>query len=54
MIGFEELTTLAGLAADGYTKLFESKDGVVIRATCQDVALADTDSLGGMFFYMQD
>ena len=51
---FEELTALAGLAATGYTKVFESKDGVVIRATSQDTAIADTDVIVGMFCYMQD
>lgn len=54
VIGFEELTTLAGLAATGYTKLFQSKDGVVLRATSQDVAIADTDTLVGCLFYVLD
>lgn len=52
--GFEELTTLAGLAATGYTKLFESKDGVDLILTSQDVAIADGDTAVGMFTYMQD
>ena len=54
VIGFEELTTLAGLAATGYTKEFQSKDGVVIRATSQDVGIADTDTLVGCLFYVVD
>lgn len=54
VIGFEELTTLAGLAATGYTKEFSSKDGVVIRATSQDVAIADTDTLVGCLYYVVD
>ena len=51
--GFEELGALAGLAATGYTKLFESKDGVTIRATAP-VALANADSMVGVLTYVQD
>ena len=54
VIGFEELTTLAGLAATGYTKVFESKDGVVIRATSASTAIADTDTIAGCLFYLHD
>jgi hypothetical protein len=50
---FEELMTLAGLAATGYTKLFQSKEGVVIRATSPG-AIASGDDISGMFAYMQD
>lgn len=50
---FEELMSLAGLAATGYTKLFQSKDGVTIRAT-SPTAMVDSDDLAGMFAYMQD
>lgn len=52
--GAEELTTLAGLAATGYTKLFQSKDGVVIRATSASTAIANGDTIIGVFTYMQD
>ena len=52
--GFEELGALAGLAATGYTKLFQSKGGVVLRATSEDTAIADGDTLVGMLTYMQD
>ena len=38
----------------GGTKVFESKDGVVIRATCQDQILADGDDLVGCFYYIVD
>lgn len=48
------LAALAGLAATGGTKVFESKDGVVIRATSQDVALADGDDLVGYVMYVLD
>lgn len=54
VIGFEELTTLAGIAGAGYTKVFESKDGVVIRATSQDVAIATGDDLVGALVYVMD
>jgi len=48
------LAALAGLAATAGTRLFESKDGVVIRATSQDVALANGDTLAGYLVYVQD
>lgn len=51
--GAEELTTLAGLAATGWTKLFQSKDGVTIRATSPG-AIANGDDISGFFAYMQD
>lgn len=57
VIGFEELTSSAGTGAPattGYTKVFQSKDGVVIRATSQDVAIADADALYGVIVYQQD
>lgn len=50
----EDLVTLAAIQALGGTKLFESKDGVVIRATSQDQALADGDDLVGYFLYVVD
>ena len=48
------LAALAGLTATGGTKVFESKDGVTIRLTCQDVALAANDDVAGYFVYVQD
>lgn len=56
VIGFEELTASAGTGAPattGYTKVFQSKDGVVIRATSPG-AIADTDALYGVITYVQD
>lgn len=53
VVGFEELTALAGLAATGYTKLFQSKDGVVVRATSPGILAADS-AISGLFYYMQD
>ncbi len=53
VIGFEEITTTAALAATAYTKLFESKDDVVIRATSPG-AIADTDTVSGCLAYMAD
>jgi hypothetical protein len=52
VIGFEELTTLAGLATSAYTKLFESRFGVVIRATSEDTAIAQNDTISGVIKYM--
>lgn len=50
----EDLVTLAAILALGGSKVFESKDGVVIRATSQDVAIADGDDLVGHFMYVID
>lgn len=50
----EDLVTLAAIQATGGTKVFESKDGVVIRATSQDVAIVDGDDLVGYFLYVID
>ena len=44
----------SALTATGGTKLFESKDGVVIRATSTDVAIADGDDLVGFLLYVVD
>jgi len=41
-------------ALNGYTVTFESKDGVLIRATSQDQALADGDDLVGYIMYVID
>ncbi len=47
-------STVAGVIATGYTKLFESKDGVVIRATAQDNAQVTGDDLVGYLTYVVD
>ena len=55
--GFEELSASIGTgitAATGYTKVFSSKEGVVLRATSQDQALAGSDSLSGVIVYQYD
>lgn len=41
------------LATSGKKKTFESKDGVVIRISSTDVAIADTDTAKGYFVYVQ-
>ena len=48
------LATLAAVIAQGGTFLFESKDGVVIRATSPTAAIADTDTIAGTFEYVID
>lgn len=40
------------LAVTGGTKVFESQGGVVIRATSQDTAIADTDTIAGYVAYV--
>lgn len=40
--------------ATGGTHLFDSRDGVVIRATSQDVALANGSDLAGYIVYVLD
>ncbi len=40
------------LAAAGSQKVFESSDGVVIRATSADVVLADTNTIAGYIAYV--
>ena len=44
----------SGLVATGGTKVFDSQDGVVIRATSQDTAIADGDDLVGYLLYVVD
>jgi hypothetical protein len=44
----------SGVAATGGTYVFESRDGVILRATSQDVALADGDDLVGYIMYVVD
>jgi hypothetical protein len=54
-VGFRTFEgALAGELLTGGTHVFESKDGVVIRATCQDQILADLDDLVGYFVYVID
>lgn len=49
----EDLVT-ALTQATGGTMVFESKDGVVIRATSQDTAIVDGDDLVGYLLYVID
>lgn len=42
------------LTATGGVKTFDSTEGVVIRATSQDVALADGSDLAGVLLYIVD
>lgn len=49
----EEWVTALTQAAGG-TYVFESKDGVTLRATSQDVGIADGDDLVGYFVYVID
>ena len=53
-VGIRQFSTsaAAGPKAAGYTKLFESKDGVIIRATSQDTAIASGDDLVGALVYV--
>lgn len=44
----------SALTATGGTKVFESQEGVVIRATSQDTAIADGDDLAGFLLYVVD
>lgn len=45
--------TTTGVEAQGGTLLFQSKSGVVIRATSQDVAEVSGDTFAGFFVYTQ-
>lgn len=54
-VGFRTFEgAVAGELLTGGTHIFESKDGVVIRATSQDQALADLDDLVGYLVYVAD
>lgn len=54
-VGFQTLEgAIAANLLTGGTYVFETKDGVVIRATSQDVALADGDDLVGYLMYVMD
>ena len=52
--GFQTFGNVAALLATGGTKVFGSQDGVVIRATSQDTAIADDDDLVGYLLYVVD
>lgn len=45
---------LAGIKATGGSYVLQSQGGVVIRATCQDVALVSGDDLVGYIVYVTD
>ena len=51
-VGYQTFGT--ALVATGGTKEFESQEGVVIRATSQDVAIVDGDDLVGALLYVVD
>lgn len=54
-VGFRTLEgALAAELLTGGTHTFDSKEGVVIRATSQDVALGDGDDLVGYIIYIVD
>lgn len=55
-VGLRNFSTgaVAALLLDGYEKVFESRTGVVIRATSQDTAIADGDDLCGRLFYIKE
>lgn len=54
-VGFRTFEgAIAGELLTGGTHIFESKDGVVIRATSQDTAIADGDDLVGYLMYVVD
>ena len=53
-VGLRTFSTsaVAAALADGYSKVFESRSGVVIRATSQDVALAASSVIAGHLAYI--
>lgn len=54
-VGFQTLEgAIAANLLTGGTYVFESKGGVVIRATSQDTAIADGDDLVGYICYVVD
>jgi len=54
-VGFQTLEgAIAANLLTGGTYVLESKDGVVIRATSQDTAIADGDDLVGFLMYVLD
>jgi hypothetical protein len=44
----------ASVTATGGTKVFESRDGVSLRLTSQDVAIADADVVAGFILFVVD
>jgi len=54
-VGFQTMEgAIAANLLTGGTYVFESKDGVVIRATSQDTAIATGDDLVGFLMYVVD
>jgi len=54
-VGIQQLSSnIAANLLTGGNYTFESKNGVTIRATCQDVALAANDDIAGSFLYVQN
>ena len=54
-VGFQTMEgAIAANLLTGGTYLFESKDGVVIRATSQDTVIATGDDLVGFIMYVLD
>lgn len=55
-VGLRTFSTgaVAGVVATGYTKVFTSKEGVTIRATSQDTAIASGDDLVGWIAYVSN
>jgi len=54
-VGFQTLEgAIAANLLTGGTYVFESKDGVVIRATSQDTAIATGDDIVGYLAYVLD
>jgi hypothetical protein len=52
--GFQTFGNVAAVAAAGGTVEFNSKSGVRLRLTSQDVAIADTDTVAGFLLYVVD
>lgn len=50
----EDLVTLSAVQVLGGAYTFESREGVVIRATSEDEAIASGDDLVGYFLYVVD
>jgi hypothetical protein len=53
-VGIRQFSTgaVAGVLLTGYSYVFESRDGVVIRATSQDTAIVNGDDLVGYLTYV--
>jgi hypothetical protein len=52
--GFQTFGNVAAVAAAGGNVEFNSKSGVRLRLTSQDVALADADTVAGFLLYVVD